>query len=335
MTMKKTIVTAGLLAALAMSAFAGSAMAQDALTLKLKWVPQAQFAGYYVAASKGYYAEENLNVTIDGGSTDVSPVQALVGGTADVVINWAADALASREKGVNLVNIAQPFKNSALLLTCRKDMGIATSADFKGKTLGVWFGGNEYPFYAYMTKLGYPTQGGADGVEVLKQGFNVDPLLQKQAACVSTMTYNEYGQVLDGGLKPEDLVVFNYRDEGVGMLEDGLYVLEDKLADPAFKDVLVRFVRASMKGWKDAVENPAAAAQIVVDSDPSGAATIEHQTYMMGEVAKLIDPEFKGALSVDDFNQTVQTLLSASGSETPTITKEPVGAYTAEITDKL
>jgi NitT/TauT family transport system substrate-binding protein len=333
--MTNTILKAGVLAALALSALAGSAMAQDKLTLKLKWVPQAQFAGYYVAASKGYYAEENLDVTIDGGSTDVSPVQALVGGTADVVINWAADALASREKGVNLVNIAQPFKNSALLLTCRKDMGVATSADFKGKTLGVWFGGNEYPFYAYMTKLGYPTQGGADGVEVLKQGFNVDPLLQKQAACISTMTYNEYGQVIDAGLKPEDLVVFNYRDEGVGMLEDGLYVLEDRLADPAFKDVLVRFVRASMKGWKDAVENPAEAAQIVVDSDPSGAATIEHQTYMMGEVAKLIDPEFKGALNVDDFNQTVQTLLSASGSETPTITKEPVGAYTTEITDAL
>jgi NitT/TauT family transport system substrate-binding protein len=333
--MKNTILKAGVLAAIAMAAIAGTASAQDALTLKLKWVPQAQFAGYYVAAAKGYYAEENLDVTIDGGSTDVSPVQALVGGTADVVINWAADALASREKGVNLVNIAQPFKNSALLLTCRKDMGVATSADFKGKTLGVWFGGNEYPFYAYMTKLGYPTQGGADGVEVLKQGFNVDPLLQKQAACISTMTYNEYGQVIDAGLKPEDLVVFNYRDEGVGMLEDGLYVLEDRLADPAFKDVLVRFVRASMKGWKDAVENPAEAAQIVVDSDPSGAATIEHQTYMMGEVAKLIDPEFKGALNVDDFNQTVQTLLSASGSETPTITKEPVGAYTTEITDAL
>ncbi|MBN9345276.1 MAG: ABC transporter substrate-binding protein [Devosia sp.] len=332
--MKKTILTAGVVA-LALAAFAGSAAAQDTLRLKLKWVPQAQFAGYYVAASKGYYADENLNVEIDGGSTDVSPVQALVGGTADVVINWAADALASREKGVNLINIAQPFKNSALLLTCRKDMGIATSADFKGKTLGVWFGGNEYPFYAYMAKLGYPTQGGADGVEVLKQGFNVDPLLQKQAACVSTMTYNEYGQVLDGGLKPEDLVVFNYRDEGVGMLEDGLYVLEDKLADPTFKDVLVRFVRASMKGWKDAVENPAEAAQIVVDSDPSGAATIEHQTYMMSEVAKLIDPEFKGALNVDDFNQTVKTLLSASGSETPTISKEPVGAYTSEITDAL
>lgn len=330
--MKKNMIAAGAIAAL-LGAM-GAANAADALTLKLKWVPQAQFAGYYVAASKGYYAAENLDVTIDGGSTDVSPVQALVSGTADVVINWAADALSAREKGFNLVNIAQPFKNSALLLTCRKDMGVASTADFKGKTLGVWFGGNEYPFYAYMAKLGYPTQGGADGVEVLKQGFNVDPLLQKQAACISTMTYNEYGQVIDGGLKPEDLLVFNYRDEGVGMLEDGLYVLQNKLNDPAFKDILVRFVRASMKGWKDAVANPDEAAQIVVDSDPSGAATLDHQKYMMGEVAKLIDPEFKGALNVNDFNQTVATLLASKDGETPAITKEPdAGAYTAEITD--
>lgn len=332
--MKKTVIAAAAFGALLASM--GAAHAADDLTLKLKWVPQAQFAGYYVAAAKGFYTEENLNVTIDGGSTDISPVQGLVGGTADVVINWAADALAAREKGVDIVNIAQPFKNSALLLTCRKDMGVATPADFKGKTLGVWFGGNEYPFYAYMAKLGLPTMGGADGVEVLKQGFNVDPLLQKQAACVSTMTYNEYGQVLDGGLKPEDLLVFNYRDEGVGMLEDGLYVLTEKLADPAFKDELVRFVRASMKGWKYAVENPDEAAQIVVDSDPSGAATIEHQKYMMSEVAKLIDPEFKGALNVDDFNQTVATLLSSKGGENPAITKEPApGAYTSEITDAL
>ncbi len=165
-----------------------------------------------------------------------------------------------------------------------------------------------------MAKLGLPTAGGADGVEVLKQGFNVDPLLQKQAACISTMTYNEFGQVLDGGLKPEDLVVFNYRDEGVGMLEDGLYVMQDKLSDAAFKDKLVRFVRASMKGWAYAVANPDEAAQIVVDSDPTGAATLDHQKYMMGEVAKLID-NGKGALNVDYFKQTVATLLASQSGE--------------------
>ena len=156
-------------------------------------------------------------------------------------------ALAAREKGVPLVNIAQPFKSSGMELTCLKESGVVTPADFHDKTLGVWFGGNEYPFLNWMNKLGLKTDGSAGGVTVLKQGFNVDPLLQKQAACISTMTYNEYWQVIDAGIKPEDMVVFKYQDEGVATLEDGLYVLEDKLKDPAFEDKMVRFVRASMK----------------------------------------------------------------------------------------
>src|SRR6185437_12213555 len=200
-----------------------SAQAADKVTLELKWVTQAQFAGYYVAKAKGYYSDAGLDVTINPSGTDVTPVQTLAAGGADVIIDWLADALSAREKGVQLVNIAQPYKNSGLWMTCRKDMGVTSTADFKGKTLGVWFGGNEYPFYAWMAKLGDSTDGGANGVTVLKQGFDVNPLLQKQAACVSTMSYNEYGQVLDGGLKPDQLTVFNYRDEGVGMLEDGLY----------------------------------------------------------------------------------------------------------------
>ena len=142
-------------------------------------------------------------------------------------------ALAAREKGLALVNIAQPFKSSGMMLTCLKESGIATPADFADKTLGVWFGGNEYPFLNWMSKLGLATDGSVGGVTVLKQGFNVDPLLQKQAACVSTMTYNEYWQVIDAGLTPEDLVVFKYEDEGVATLEDGLYVMEDSLTDPA------------------------------------------------------------------------------------------------------
>ena len=97
-----------------------------------------------------------------------------------------------------------------------------------------------------MSQLKIPTDGGAEGVTVLKQGFNVDPLIQKQAACISTMTYNEYWQVIDAGIKAEDLVTFKYEDQGVATLEDGLYVLEDKLADPAFKEKMVKFVRASM-----------------------------------------------------------------------------------------
>src|SRR5918995_979569 len=192
-------------AAVVMGGVVSRASAADALTLQLKWVTQAQFAGYYVAAAKGFYQEAGLDVMIKPGGPDINPSQVIAGGGADVVVDWMPSALATREKGVPLVNIAQTFNKSGMMLTCRKDTGIAAPTDFKGKTLGVWFGGNEYPFLNWMNKLGLKTDGSAGGVKVLKQGFNVDPLLQKQADCISTMTYNEYWQVIDAGFKPEQL----------------------------------------------------------------------------------------------------------------------------------
>ena len=325
----KKFVSAALFAATATGASVSATFAADDVTLQLKWVTQAQFAGYYVAAAKGFYEEEGLNVTLLPGGPDVAPTQVIAGGGADVVIDWMPSALAAREKGLALVNIAQPFKSSGMMLTCLKESGVASPADFKGKTLGVWFGGNEYPFLNWMNTLGLKTDG--TDVTVLKQGFNVDPLLQKQAACVSTMTYNEYWQVIDAGIKPEELVNFKYSDEGMALLEDGLYVMEDKLTDPAFEDKMVRFVRASMKGWKYAEANVNEAAQIVVDNDSAGAATIEGQTRMMGEIAKLTAGS-NGALDEADYKATVAALMS--GGSDPVITAEPAGAWTSQVTDK-
>jgi len=313
----------------------GGVWAQDnSVTLQLKWVTQGQFAGYYVAQAKGFYEEEGLEVEIKPGGPDIAPEQVIAGGGADVITTWMAAGLAARERGVPLVNIAQPFKQSGLLLTCLKEAGVETTADFPGKTLGVWFFGNEYPFYAWMAKLGYSTTGGEDGVEVLKQAFNVDPLIQKQAACISTMTYNEYGQVLNAGITPEELTVFNYRDEGVGMLEDGLYVLEENLEDAAFVEKMTKFVRASMKGWEYSRENPEEAAQIVVDNDMTGAMTVEDQLYQVTEANKLTEGS-TGALDEADYQQTVDTLLSAVSEDNPAITKAPEGAFTHVVTDGL
>ncbi len=316
----------------AIAAFAlgsSGAMAADDLTLQLKWVTQAQFAGYYVALENGYYSDEDLNVTIKPGGPDVAPVQVLMGGGADVMVDWMPSALAAREQGAPVVNIAQPFKSSGMMLTCRKDTGITSPDDFPGKTLGVWFFGNEYPFLSWMSSLGISTEGG-DGVTVLKQGFNVDPILQGQADCVSTMTYNEYWQIIDAGLTADDLVTFKYEDQGVATLEDGLYVLEDKLSDEAFKDQMARFVRASMKGWKWAEENPEDAAMIVLEYDETGAQTEKHQVRMMGEIAKLTAGS-NGALDPADYERTVATLMG--GGSDPVITKTPEGAYTLDITD--
>jgi NitT/TauT family transport system substrate-binding protein len=312
---------------------AGAAVAADAVTIQLKWVTQAQFAGYYVAQDKGFYEEAGLDVTIKPGGPDVAPPQVIAGGGADVIIDWMPSALASREKGVPLVNIAQVFDKSGMMLTCRKDSGITKPEDFAGHTLGVWFFGNEYPFLSWMAKLGIPTEGGEDGVTVLKQGFNVDPILQKQADCVSTMTYNEYWQIIDAGLTEEDLIVYKYEDQGVATLEDGLYVLEDSLEDPAFVDKMARFVKASMKGWDYARENPDEAADIVLENDATGAQTEKHQKRMMGEIAKLLGTTDKlGFLEPADYERTVDTLLS--NESTPVITKKPEGAWTHEVWEK-
>jgi NitT/TauT family transport system substrate-binding protein len=321
----KKLITAAFLAALATGASA------EDVKLQLKWVTQAQFAGYYVAQAKGFYEEEGLNVTILPGGPDIAPVTLLQNGAVDVMVDWMPSALAAREKGVPVVNIAQPFASSGMMLTCLKESGIKEPKDFADKTLGVWFYGNEYPFLSWMSQLGLKTDGSPGGVTVLKQGFNVDPLLQKQAACISTMTYNEYWQVIDAGIKPEDLVTFKYQDEGVATLEDGLYVLEDKLKDPAFEATMVKFVRASMKGWKYAEQNPDEAAMIVLDNDQTGAQTEEHQKRMMSEVAKLTAGS-NGALDVAAAEKTVATLM-AGGSD-PVITKAPEGAWTSVITDK-
>ncbi|EAQ12578.1 NitT/TauT family transport system substrate-binding protein [Maritimibacter alkaliphilus HTCC2654] len=318
------------LAATALALSSGAAMAQDEVTLQLKWVTQAQFAGYYVALEQGFYEEENLDVTIKPGGPDIAPPQVIAGGGADVIVEWMPAALAAREQGLPLVNIAQPFKSSGMMLTCLEESGITSPDDFPGNTLGVWFFGNEYPFLSWMSTLGIPTEGGDDGVEVLKQGFNVDPLLQNQAACISTMTYNEYWQVIDAGIGEDELITFKYEDQGVATLEDGLYVLEENLSDEAFKDKMARFVRASMKGWKWAEENPEEAAMIVLEYDETGAQTEQHQIRMMGEVAKLTAGS-NGALDPADYERTVETLMG--GGSDPVITKEPEGAYTLDITD--
>ena len=317
-----------LMGAAALGLMAGSAQSADDLTLQLKWVTQAQFAGYYVALENGFYDDEDLNVTIKPGGPDVAPVQVLMGGGADVMVDWLPSALAAREQGAPIVNIAQPFASSGLMLTCLKEHGINSPADFPGHTLGTWFFGNEIPLFSWMGKLGYSTDGSEGGVTIQKINFNVDPLLQKQVECATTMTYNEYWQVIDAGLTPDDLVVFRYEDEGISTLEDGLYVNEDKLSDPAEVDKLTRFVRASMKGWKWAEANPDDAADIVLEYDETGAQTEKHQRRMMGEIAKLTAGS-NGALNPAAYDRTVGIVMEGG-----VISSMPEGAWTHAITDE-
>ena len=309
-------------------AIAMPAHAADPLVLQLKWLPQTQFAGYYVAEAKGLYRKSNLAVTINPGGPDIDPSAVLASGGADVAVDWMAAALAARDRGAALVNIAQIFQRSGMMLTCRRDSGIRRAADIKGKTLGVWFAGNQYPFLAWMAKLGLRTDGANPDVAVLRQGTGVDLLVERRAACISTMSYNEYWQVIDSGIKASKLVGFRYENEGVATLEDGLYTTAAKLADHGMRERLARFLRASVAGWQYALTHQQEAVAIVLRAvHNSGGLDAAHQQRMLQEVAKLIARNHHGIgyLEPAAYERTVDVLLA--GGADAVIRWRPEGAW--------
>jgi len=297
------------------------------VVLQLKWLTQAQFAGYYVAEAKGLYRKAGLAVTIKPGGPDINPATVLANGEADVAVDWMAAALAARDRGAPLVNIAQVFQRSGMMLTCRRDSGVRRPTDLKGKTVAVWFAGNQYPFLAWMAKLGFRTDGHNPDVTVLQQGAGVEFIVEKRAACISTMSYNEYGQVLDAGIRPSQVVVFRYEDQGVATLEDGLYTTAAKLADPATRARLARFLRASMAGWQYAIAHQQEAVDIVLRASPGGGLSLPHQRRMLQEVAKLIPASHHGIGYLDPaaYERTVDVLLA--GGPEPVIRRRPQDAW--------
>ena len=229
-----------------------------------------------------------------------------------------------------LVNIAQIFKRSGLGLTCRKDAGIATPADLAGKRLGVWPDGNPYPLRAWMKALGLATDGTPAGVTVVDQGPGVGLLVDRTADCITTMRYDQYGQLLDAGLKPDELVVFDYQDQGVATLEDGLYVLASVLKDPDHVATLGGFLHQTMRGWLWARDNPVEAARIVLEYDTDHRLTEQRQVRMMEEINKLAAGT-TGVLDPADYQHTLR-VLAAAGAD-PKLSKPAKGATSHAVVD--
>jgi len=254
--------------------------------LQLKWVPQAQFAGYYAALDQGFYAEEGLDVTILPGGPDIVPEQVVAAGQAEFGINWMASLLATRETGAPLINIAQVFTRAGMRHLSWKDSNITSPADFKGRKVAVWFGGNEYNLLATLSK--YNLNKDTD-LTLVQQPFDMNLLLNREVDAAAAMTYNELYQVLSAGHTIEELNILDYNAEGTAMPEDGIFVTEDWLnADPQHKDIAARFLRASFKGWAYCRDNPESCVEIVLKQDSGGVMTREAQTWQMEEINKLI-----------------------------------------------
>lgn len=316
----------------------GDCETTDSVSLQLQWFTQAQFAGYYAAVDKGFYADQCLEVEIKEGAVEIVPQTELANGNADFAIAWVPKALQTREAGADIVNIAQVFGRSGTLQVSFADSGITSPEDFAGRTIGNWGFGNEYEVFAAIGQAGLDP---ASDVTLVGQQFDMIALLEGEIDAAEAMTYNEYAQVLEavnpdtGELyQPEDFNVINYEEVGVGMLQDSIWADAAKLADDAeYRDQAVRFVAASLQGWAYCRDNAEECATIVTDAGSTLGAS--HQQWMMNEVNKLIWPAENGAGMLDqaDWDRTVEISQSTPNLDGATVLTAPPtdGAYTTDI----
>ena len=283
------------------------------VTLQSKWVVQAQFAGYYAAKDQGYYEDEGLDVDIRPGGPDIVPEQVVLGGQADFGINWLDSTLATRDKGQNIVNIAQVFTRSGMTEVTWKDSGLDQITDLKGKKVGVWLGGNEHKLFAALNKNGIDPQKDA---EIVAQPFDMELFLKRDIDAAAAMTYNELAQVLEtknadtGELHTiDELNVMKMSDLGTGALEDGIFVREDWIEDAENRETAEKFLKASFRGWIYCRDNPDACVDIVLENGPTLGEG--HQRWQMNEINKLIwpAPNGIGIMEADSWDITKEIAL--------------------------
>ena len=266
------------------------------VTLQLKWVAQAQFAGYFAAKAKGYYKQAGLDVTIKAGGPNIIPEQVVLGGQAQFGIDWFPSLLAQRDTGNDLVDIAQVFARSGTTEVTWKSSGINSFKKMKGKKFGVWILGNEFEQEAALVKFGLDPH---KDVTLVKQNFDMIPFLKHEIDASSAMTYNELAQVLEaknpktGKLYTlKDLNVFKMANLGTGMLQDLIFVKGSWIKDKAHQATAVKFLTASLKGWIYCRDHWKDCVNIVLKNGtalPRG-----HQTWQMNEINALIWPNKLG-----------------------------------------
>jgi len=270
------------------------------VTLQLKWVTQAQFAGYYAAVAQGYYKDAGLDVKIKIGGPSITPETVVVGKQADFGLDWLPNLMATREKGSGLVSVAQVFERSGMTELTWKSSGIDTIKKMRRKKVGVWCCGNQPELFAALTKNGInPAK--PSNVTIVNQPFNMDLFLKKQVDAAAAMTYNELAQVLEtkdpatGQLyKLSDLNVFKMASPNVAtaMLEDNVFARGDWLAQPVNQKTTVAFLKASFQGWIYCRDHQSECVDLVLKN--GSLLGKGHQTWQMNEINKLIWPNTKG-----------------------------------------
>jgi NitT/TauT family transport system substrate-binding protein len=305
---------------------ARGALADTALTVALPEGLSPRTVGFYLAKDKGYFGAAGVAVTLTAPRADGLSSDLLMQGKADLAVELMPVALKRREAGDKIVNVAQIFRKAGMEVICRPV--IAEPADLKNHVVGVWFGGLESAFYAWISGLQLNPFGGPGSVTVLRQNYGLESFLRYQSDCVTTFSYAAPLDFAAAQIPLDGLKVYSYQEIGQSTLEDGLYAREADLARPERVAAFAAFLEAARRGWQLAHVSPKAAFDLL-HADPKFAAVdpaLLRQA--IDRVDDLLDLE-KGAmgrLDPDAYDRTVNLLLTAAPD--PVLTKAPAGAVT-------
>jgi len=273
-----------------------------------QWVPQAQFAGYYIGLEKGIYRKHGIDLTIITGGPDSPPSDLLMDGRADFASLWLSTGIQMRAGGAKILNIAQIMQRSALMLVAKKASGIEKPSDMNGKKVGLWGPVFQLQPRAFFRKYNLTMQ-------IIPQSFSVNLFLRDGVDVASAMWYNEYHTIMNCGINPDELTTFFFHEHGLNFPEDGIYVLEETYRkDPALCGA---FVLASIEGWQYAFDHPDEALAVTMrnlkkEHIPT---TLVHQKWMLERMKDLILPENgedadMGGLQIEDYSRVAQGLKS-------------------------
>ncbi len=262
----------------------GAAVAKEKASLRLKWLTQAQFAGFYVAKAKGYYDKAGIDLTINPGGPNLN-AESLVASGADTfgLTGGVESQLAARDKGLPLVAIGVSHLKTPYTFVTYKDSGIKTLKDFKGKTVSAWFTGAQYTLRAMLATAGL----NEGDYKLVPQSVSMNPFIKKDVDAATATLYNEYQTLLEKGIT--NLRLFQPDDYGIKAQRDTLVTTEKVIKE---KPKLVQnFLNATLKGWQYALRHQDEAVDIVIKAAPS--LKRPHQVAMLKMIDEVMLP--KGA----------------------------------------
>jgi len=269
------------------------------LKVQLPWMHSSQFTGLYVAEFRKHFANEGISVELVEGSPNKDAATELAKGNVDISINGLGSAWRASKENVELTNVAQIITGSALVVACRISSGVYGPKDIVGKSIGVWSDDDKSIVEEMLKRINIPL----NSVNFIAQKPDGQDLVNRKAACVTTMIFDEYFRIIEQGVPYSDLIVIDPASFKIPYLLDGVYVRAEDLKSEKFRSALVGFIRALRNGWRETRIAPNLSLEAV--KIKSSNFDRDHESKSLDSILRIVPSDQKkfGLLDIETFEE--------------------------------